>query len=121
MTYVVPGLLLLCAGYGASITAVSVSHDMTGGIVDRFRSLDVGGAAVLSGHVSASLVRNGLSTVVVLLVGLAIGFRPERVTAGLGGRGEHARAVRRARCPGSRRSSDCWRRRRRRPAGSRSS
>src|SRR3954466_7779607 len=77
VTYVVPGLLLLCAGYGASITAVSVSHDMTGGIVDRFRSLDVGGAAVLFGHVTASLVRNGLSTVVVLLVGLAIGFRPE--------------------------------------------
>jgi ABC-2 type transport system permease protein len=38
VTYVVPGLLLLCAGYGASVTAVSVSHDMTGGIVDRFRS-----------------------------------------------------------------------------------
>jgi ABC-2 type transport system permease protein len=77
VTYVVPGLLLLCAGYGASVTAVSVSHDMTGGIVDRFRSLDVGGAAVLFGHVTASLVRNGLSTVVVLLVGLAIGFRPD--------------------------------------------
>jgi ABC-2 type transport system permease protein len=77
VTYVVPGLLLLCAGYGASVTAVSVSHDMTGGIVDRFRSLDVGGAAVLCGHVTASLVRNALSTVVVLLVGVAIGFRPE--------------------------------------------
>src|SRR3954453_21364923 len=49
VTYVVPGLVILCAGYGASVTAVSVSHDMTGGIIDRFRSLDVGGAAVLSG------------------------------------------------------------------------
>jgi ABC-2 type transport system permease protein len=77
VTYVVPGLLLLCAGYGASVTAVSVSHDMTGGIVDRFRSLDVGGAAMLCGHVTASMVRNGLSTVVVLAVGLAIGFRPD--------------------------------------------
>src|SRR3954463_8537480 len=53
VTYVVPGLLLLCAGYGASVTAVSVSHDMTGGIVDRLRSLDVGGAAGLAGHVAA--------------------------------------------------------------------
>jgi ABC-2 type transport system permease protein len=75
-TYVVPGLLLLCAGYGASITAVSVSSDLTGGIVDRFRSLDVGGAAVLAGHVTASVVRNAASTVIVLGVGLAIGFRP---------------------------------------------
>jgi ABC-2 type transport system permease protein len=76
VTYVVPGLLLLCAGYGSSVTSVSVSADMAGGIVDRLRSLDVGGAAVLAGHVTASVVRNALSTVVVLAVGIAIGFRP---------------------------------------------
>jgi ABC-2 type transport system permease protein len=76
VTYVVPGLLLLCAGYGASVTAVSVCHDMAGGIVDRFRSLDVGGAAVLAGHVAASVVRNAASTVLVLGVGVLVGFRP---------------------------------------------
>ena len=76
VTYVSPGILLLCAGYGASITAVSVSSDMAGGIVDRFRSLDVGGAAVLAGHVSASVIRNAVSTAVVLGVGLVIGFHP---------------------------------------------
>jgi ABC-2 type transport system permease protein len=76
VTYVVPGVLLLCAGYGASVTSVSVSHDMTGGIVDRFRSLDVGGASVLAGHVTASVVRNAASTVLVLGVGVLIGFRP---------------------------------------------
>jgi ABC-2 type transport system permease protein len=76
VTYVVPGLLLLCAGYGASITAVSVSNDMAGGIVDRFRSLDVGGASFLAGHVTASVARNAASTALVLGVGLLIGFRP---------------------------------------------
>ena len=76
VTYVVPGLLLLCAGYGASITAVSVANDMTGGIVDRLRSLDVGGAAFLAGHVTASVARNAASTALVLAVGLLIGFRP---------------------------------------------
>lgn len=76
VTYVVPGVLLLCAGFGAATTAVSVSQDMTGGIVDRLRSLDVGGPTVLSGHVAASLARNAASTVVVLGVALAIGFRP---------------------------------------------
>src|SRR4051795_1358058 len=76
VTYVVPGLLILCAGYGASVTAVSVSHDMSGGIVDRFRSEDVGGAAGLAGHVAASLVRNAASTVLVLGVGVLVGFRP---------------------------------------------
>jgi ABC-2 type transport system permease protein len=58
------------------VTAVSVCHDMTGGIVDRFRSLDVGGAAVLAGHVTASVVRNAASTVLVLGVGVLVGFRP---------------------------------------------
>lgn len=76
VSYVVPGVLLLCAGYGASTTSVSVSSDMTGGIVDRFRSLDVGGASVLAGHVTASVVRNAASTVLVLGVGVLIGFRP---------------------------------------------
>jgi ABC-2 type transport system permease protein len=76
VTYVVPGVLLLCTGYGASITAVSVSSDMAGGIVDRFRSLDVGGASFLAGHVTASVVRNAASTALVLAVGVLIGFRP---------------------------------------------
>jgi ABC-2 type transport system permease protein len=76
VTYVVPGVLLLCAGYGSALTAVSVSHDMTGGIIDRFRSLDVGGPALLTGHVVASVVRNMVSTVLVFGVAFAIGFRP---------------------------------------------
>jgi ABC-2 type transport system permease protein len=74
--YVIPGVLVLCVGFGSSLTAVQVSEDMTGGIIDRFRSMDIGGAAVLSGHVAASLVRNAISTVLVLGVGLLIGFRP---------------------------------------------
>ena len=76
VTYVVPGVILLCAGFGSATTAVSVSQDMTGGIVDRFRSMDVGGAAVLSGHVVASIVRNAASTTLVVAVALALGFRP---------------------------------------------
>ncbi|HET8521835.1 MAG TPA: ABC transporter permease [Thermomicrobiales bacterium] len=76
VTYVVPGVLLLCAGFGSALTAVSVSHDMTGGIIDRFRSLNVGGPALLTGHVVASVVRNMMSTVLVLGVALLIGFRP---------------------------------------------
>jgi ABC-2 type transport system permease protein len=77
VTYVVPGVILLCAGFGSAITAVSVSQDMTGGIVDRLRSMDVRGAAVLGGHVAASVVRNAASTALVLGVALAIGFRPQ--------------------------------------------
>src|SRR3954462_8837452 len=77
VNYVVPGVILLCAGFGSATTAVTVSQDMTGGIIDRFRSMDVGGPAVLAGHVAASVVRNAASTLLVLAVALLIGFRPE--------------------------------------------
>jgi ABC-2 type transport system permease protein len=82
VTYVVPGVLLLCAGYGASLTAVSVSQDMAGGIVDRFRSMDIRGSAILTGHIAASVARNTASTVLVFGVACLIGFRPH---AGLPG------------------------------------
>jgi ABC-2 type transport system permease protein len=76
VTYVLPGVLVLCAGFGAAITAVSVSQDMTGGIIDRFRSMDVRGPAILAGHVAASIVRNIASTILVFGVACLIGFRP---------------------------------------------
>ncbi len=76
VTYVVPGVILLCAGFGSATTAVTVSQDMSGGIVDRLRSMDVGGPAVLAGHVAASVVRNAASALLVLGVALLIGFRP---------------------------------------------
>ncbi len=77
VTYVLPGVLLLCAGYGAAITAVSVSQDMTGGIIDRFRSMDVHGPAILAGHVAASIARNIASTILVFGVAYLIDFRPQ--------------------------------------------
>ena len=76
VTYVLPGVLVLCAGFGAAITAVSVSQDMTGGIIDRFRSMDVRGPAILAGHVAASIARNIASTILVFGVACLIGFRP---------------------------------------------
>src|SRR4051794_3493737 len=47
VTYVVPGVMLLCAGFGSATTAVSVSQDMTGGIVGPVRAMGAGGAAGL--------------------------------------------------------------------------
>jgi ABC-2 type transport system permease protein len=76
VTYIVPGVILLCASFGAGQTAVGVSQDMAGGIVDRFRSMDIGGTAVLAGQVAASVARNVVSTVLVFAVAFLIGFRP---------------------------------------------
>jgi len=80
--YVVPGIILTCAGFGAASTAVYVANDMRTGIIDRFRTMPVRAGAVLTGHVAASLVRNLLATAIVIGVGVLVGFRP---TAGFGG------------------------------------
>jgi ABC-2 type transport system permease protein len=74
--YVVPGLIVLCAGFGAGTTATAVATDMSNGIVDRFRSMPLAKSSVVIGHVVASLVRNLLATVLVIGVGLAVGWRP---------------------------------------------
>jgi ABC-2 type transport system permease protein len=74
--YVVPGVLLVCVGFGAATTAVSVAADLSSGVIDRFRSMDVRGESLINGHVVASVARNMLSSTVVFAVALAIGFRP---------------------------------------------
>lgn len=76
VTYVVPGVLLLCVGFGATSTATLVCRDLSGGITDRFRSMDVPAAVLLNGQVVASLVRNAIATLLVMSVAFLIGFRP---------------------------------------------
>ncbi|MFQ6398090.1 ABC transporter permease [Nocardia sp. KC 131] len=74
--YIVPGIILLCAGFGSAGTAVSLSTDMTNGIIDRFRTMAIARSSVLTGHVVESLLRNLITTTIVILVAVAIGFRP---------------------------------------------
>lgn len=74
--YVVPGIVLLCAGFGAASVAVDVAGDMTTGIIDRFRTMPIRASGVVTGHVIASLARNLVATAIVIGVGIAVGFRP---------------------------------------------
>lgn len=76
VNYVVPGAILLCAGYGAAQTAVAVAGDMSLGIVDRLRTMPIAASAVINGHVVASLVRNAVATTLVVMVALLLGFEP---------------------------------------------
>jgi ABC transporter DrrB family efflux protein len=76
INYVVPGILLLTSGYGASNTAMAVADDMNSGMIDRLRSLPIRSFAVLTGHVTASIARNAVSTAIVIVASLAMGFRP---------------------------------------------
>ncbi|MFD9739119.1 ABC transporter permease [Umezawaea sp. NPDC059074] len=81
INYVVPGIVLLCTGYGAASTAMAVADDMTTGMIDRLRTLPIRGSAVLTGHVTASVARNTVSTTIVVGVAIAMGFRPTATLA----------------------------------------
>jgi len=82
LDYIVPGIVLTCAGFGASSTGVAVSRDLTTGTIDRLRTLPVPSATLLIGHTVASVARNLVATGVVLVVAVALGYRP---AAGLPG------------------------------------
>jgi ABC-2 type transport system permease protein len=77
VNYVVPGIILLCAGFGSSSVAVDVANDMQTGIIDRFRTMPLRATAVITGHVVASVLRNLLATAIVIAVGVAVGSRPD--------------------------------------------
>jgi len=76
INYVVPGIILLCAGFGSAATAVSVAQDMTTGTIDRFRTMPIFGSSVLVGHVAASVARNLVAGTIVIAFALLYGFRP---------------------------------------------
>lgn len=73
--YLLPGILVLTIASGISYTAFRLFLDIQGGIVERFRSMPIARSSVLWAHVLTSLVANLVSLGVVLLVGLAMGFR----------------------------------------------
>ncbi|MEV0379663.1 ABC transporter permease [Nonomuraea sp. NPDC050643] len=75
--FVVPAVLLMSGGYGAALTAVTIAEDMTGGMIDRFRTLPIGGWVVPAGHVLASVVKNVGSSAIALAAALLLGFRPD--------------------------------------------
>jgi ABC-2 type transport system permease protein len=76
VNYLMAGIIVQTAAFGATTTAMNVALDLKRGIVDRFRSLPMADSTVLIGHVTADLVRNLISTFIMILVGLLVGFRP---------------------------------------------
>ncbi|WNV86263.1 ABC transporter permease [Umezawaea sp. Da 62-37] len=80
--YLVPGIVLMTAGYGSTSTALAVNRDMTEGIIARFRTMPVFRASVLVGHVLAAVIRTVASAALVVGVALLMGFRPAATLVG---------------------------------------
>jgi len=76
LNYVVPGILLLTVASAIQGTAIMVAMDMTTGIIDRFRTMAIARASVLTGHVVGSLIQTLAGIAIVVAVSLGLGFRP---------------------------------------------
>jgi ABC-2 type transport system permease protein/oleandomycin transport system permease protein len=76
VNYLMPGIIVMTAVFGALTTGLGLTEDVAAGVVDRFRSLPIARGALLFGRTTADLATNSLTLVVMLLIGLLVGFRP---------------------------------------------
>jgi ABC-2 type transport system permease protein/oleandomycin transport system permease protein len=71
-----PGIIVQTAIFGALITGLGLTEDLKAGVVDRFRSLPIARSSVILGRTAADLTINVFTLTVMVLVGVAVGFRP---------------------------------------------
>jgi len=81
--FLMPGIIAQSVIFATLGTGFSLSQDVEKGIFDRFRSLPIARSAPLTGAILGDLVRYTITVVMVLLVGILIGFRPEGGAGGV--------------------------------------
>jgi ABC-2 type transport system permease protein len=77
LNYVVPGLLLVTVASAIQGTSIMVAMDMTAGIIDRFRTMAIARASVLTGHVLGSLMQTLAGMAILIGVALSLGFHSD--------------------------------------------
>lgn len=77
VNFLVAGILVQSVILGSAFTGIGIAADLKGGLVDRFRSLPMAKSAVLTGRTLADLIRSTFIVLIVWMVGLLVGFRPE--------------------------------------------
>ena len=83
INWLMPGIIVQTLLFGASQTAIGLTEDLVGGVVDRFRSLPMARSAVLAGRTLGDLVRNVGVMTLMLLIGFVLGFRAQTSWTGL--------------------------------------
>ncbi len=77
VNYLMAGIFVQTIVFAAMTSGIGLAFDLSKGIIDRFRSLPMARAAVVTGRTLTDLLRGVIASVVMLVVGLAVGFRPE--------------------------------------------
>jgi ABC-2 type transport system permease protein len=75
INFLLPGILIMTIGSGCETTALNLCMDMSEGVITRFRTMAIARSSVLTGQVVGSVIRTLLSILVVLGIGLLMGFR----------------------------------------------
>jgi ABC transporter DrrB family efflux protein len=75
--FLLPGIFVQAVAFGSTQTAIALADDLSKGVIDRFRSLPMARSAVLLGRTTADLVRGSFVVLIMTVVGLIIGFRPQ--------------------------------------------
>ncbi|WP_180989762.1 ABC transporter permease [Streptomyces cahuitamycinicus] len=74
--YLIPGMLALTMAFGLEGTLLAVTQDLNKGVIDRFRSMPMANGAVLVGRSAADMLQSAMALVVLIGVGIALGWRP---------------------------------------------
>jgi ABC transporter DrrB family efflux protein len=72
--FLMPGIIVQSIAFGGFVTALGMAEDVKKGLIDRFRSLPMSRAAVLTGRTISDVALNCLSLAVLLAVGFLAGF-----------------------------------------------
>ncbi len=78
-TYLIPGIAVQTAIFSAGTTGFALADDLSKGFVDRLRSLPMARSAVLAGRVICDTLNNAVGVIIIVSVGLLVGFRPSGV------------------------------------------
>ncbi|MGP3923957.1 ABC transporter permease [Streptomyces sp. 8N616] len=73
--FLVPGMLALTMAFGLEATMIAITQDLNKGVVDRFRSMPMTPSAVLVGRSVADMLQSAVSLLIMVGVGLAMGWR----------------------------------------------
>jgi len=80
--FIVPGIVVMTVVSGIAYAAVRLSMDVQSGIINRFRTMPVAPSSILGGQVASSTLSNLFSSLVVLAIAFAIGFRSQAGVTG---------------------------------------
>ena len=79
VNYLIPGIAVQTAIFTSGNSGFALAEDRSSGFVDRLRSLPMARGAVLAGRVAADALSNAAGLLIIIAVGLAVGFRPHSI------------------------------------------